>query len=90
MQDIAERMVEAVRHQTSEDIYLLIFWIVSANDPEGLVHRALPRALKTESSYRVIDAFDSAIIMIAAFRGFDLHAAVKALSFPKRPLVRKN
>ena len=88
-QNIADRMVEAVRHQTEEDTYLLIFWIACADDPGELVHRALPQALRSES-YDVISAFDSAIIMIPTFRGFDLRAAVAAMRLPKRPLVRKN
>jgi hypothetical protein len=89
MNDVADRMVGAVRDQTSEDTYLLIFWIVSADDSEELVYRALPWALRRESE-TVIDSFDSAIIMIPAFRGFNIKAAVAAQCLPKRPLVRKN
>jgi hypothetical protein len=89
MNDVAIRMVGAVLDQTIEDTHLLISWIVSADDSHELVYRALPWALRRESG-TVIDSFDSAIIMIPAFRRFDIQAAVAAQCLHKRPLVRKN
>ena len=89
MQDFAERMVRAVSNQTVDDTDLIIFWIVQASQPEELVRRALPRALRGESS-TVIDMFDSAVIMIPEFEGFDLRAAVAEPCALKHKRVRKN
>ena len=89
MQEFAERMVRAVRNQTVGDTDLIISWIVHAAQPVALVRRALPRALLGET-YTVIDSFYGAILMIPAFDGFNLHAAVSDLREAKCPLLRKN